>query len=250
MPVMGLVKFERFFQAAGGVDVDRNDMKRYLEFVNRTIYDLLVIGQAHAESNGRDLIEPSDQTITAGLQETISEFRKLDEGIELRPIVDYIAARPPLCAVMSDDTQQGLPEIFGGISVALARTLKILDPSAQRPARRVGSGLPHIRPAHLTRAQLSGRQGVLRLGACGPDVLAQPVAERDELAPGLPDEVQRGTSVHGWSSGPFPGGRQRPVPQQVQSRVIRGYTAWPGLQLITADGHAVLLEAGDDLRQG
>ena len=131
MPVMGFVKFERFFQAAGGVDVDRNDMKRYLEFVNRTIYDLLVIGQAHAESNGRDTIEPSDLTITAGLQETISEFRKLDEGIELRPILDYIAVRPPLSAIMSDDTQQGLPEVFGGISVALARTLKILDPSAR-----------------------------------------------------------------------------------------------------------------------
>jgi Domain of unknown function (DUF1931) len=131
MPVMGFVKFERFFQVAGGVDVDRNDMKRYLEFVNRTIYDLLVIGQAHAESNGRDIIEPSDLTITAGLQEIICEFRKLDEEIELRPILDYIAVRPPLSAAMSDDTQQGLPEVFGGISVALARTLKILDPSAR-----------------------------------------------------------------------------------------------------------------------
>ena len=131
MPVMGFVKFERFFRAAGEADVDRNDMKRYLEFVNRTIYDLLLIGQAHAESNGRDIILPSDVPITAGLQETIHEFRKLDEEIEVRPILDYIAARPPLSAAVSQETQQGLPEIFGGISVALARTLKILDPSAR-----------------------------------------------------------------------------------------------------------------------
>jgi Domain of unknown function (DUF1931) len=131
MPVMGFVKFERFFRAAGEADVDRNDMKRYLEFVNRTIYDLLLIGQAHAESNGRDIILPSDVPITAGLQETIHEFRKLDEEIEVRPILDYIAARPPLSAAVSEETQQGLPEIFGGISVALARTLKILDPSAR-----------------------------------------------------------------------------------------------------------------------
>jgi Domain of unknown function (DUF1931) len=131
MPVMGFMKFERFFRAAGEADVDRNDMKRYLEFVNRTIYDLLLIGQAHAESNGRDIILPSDMPITAGLQETIHEFRKLDEEIEVRPILDYIAARPPLSAVVSEETRQGLPEIFGGISVALARTLKILDPSAR-----------------------------------------------------------------------------------------------------------------------
>jgi len=131
MPVMGFVKFERFFRAAGGVDADRNDMKRYLEFVNCTIYDLLLIGQAHAESNGRDIIEPPDLPITAGLQKTIHEFRKLDEEIEIGPILDYIAARPPLSAAVSEETQQGLPEIFGGISVALARTLKILDPSAR-----------------------------------------------------------------------------------------------------------------------
>lgn len=128
---MGFVKFERFVRTAGGVAADRNDMKRYLGFVNCTIYDLLLIGQAHAESNGRDIIEPPDLPITAGLQKTIHEFRKLDEEIELRPILDYIAARPPLSAAVSEETRHGLPEIFGGISVALARTLKILDPSAR-----------------------------------------------------------------------------------------------------------------------
>ena len=34
MPVMGLVKFERLFRAAGGVTVDRDDVNRYLDFVN------------------------------------------------------------------------------------------------------------------------------------------------------------------------------------------------------------------------
>jgi hypothetical protein len=43
MPVMGYTKFERFFRAAAGVDVDRDDMKRYLDFVNDAIYDLSLI---------------------------------------------------------------------------------------------------------------------------------------------------------------------------------------------------------------
>ena len=43
MPVMGFTKFERFFRAAGGVDVDRDDIKRYLDFVNDALYDLLLI---------------------------------------------------------------------------------------------------------------------------------------------------------------------------------------------------------------
>jgi hypothetical protein len=45
---MGFTKFERFFRAAGGVTVDRDDVQRYLDFVNDVLYDLLLIGQARA----------------------------------------------------------------------------------------------------------------------------------------------------------------------------------------------------------
>jgi hypothetical protein len=54
MPVMDLAKFERLFRAADGVSVDRNDVNRYLDFVNDAIYDLMVIGQATAKANVRD----------------------------------------------------------------------------------------------------------------------------------------------------------------------------------------------------
>ena len=126
MPVFGFRRSERFFLDAGGVDVDRNDMKRFLDFVNEIIYDLLIRGQANAEANGRDIIQPWDLPITAGLQETMHQFRKLDQDIELRTILDDLTARPPMAYVLSEDTEARLPEIFGGSSVALARTLKII----------------------------------------------------------------------------------------------------------------------------
>jgi hypothetical protein len=50
MPVMGFTKFERFFRVAGDVSVDRDDVQRYLDFVNDAIYDLLIIGQATAKA--------------------------------------------------------------------------------------------------------------------------------------------------------------------------------------------------------
>ena len=53
MPVMGFTKFERFFRAAGGVTVDRDDVKRYLDFVNDAIYDLLLMAQATARTRTR-----------------------------------------------------------------------------------------------------------------------------------------------------------------------------------------------------
>jgi hypothetical protein len=127
MPVMGFTKFERFFRTAGGVDVDRADVKRYLDFVNDAIYDLLLMGQATAKANARDLIEPWDLPITKGLQESIHGFEGIDDEIELRPILDDLTTRPPLDTALTEDTRARLPLIFGGISVALARTFKVVD---------------------------------------------------------------------------------------------------------------------------
>lgn len=133
MPIMGVSKFERFFRAAAGLDVDKNDLKRYSDFVSTEIYDMFLIGQAHAKANGRDIIESHDMPITKGLQESIHDFRELDEDIELEPLLEYFATQPPLEAAVSDATRDELPQIAGGLSVALARTFKILDPDLRNP---------------------------------------------------------------------------------------------------------------------
>jgi uncharacterized protein DUF1931 len=75
MSAMSIAKFERFFRVAAGLDVDKSDLKRYSDFVNQKIYDLLLRGQATAKANGRDIIEPFDVPITKGLQERIHDFK-------------------------------------------------------------------------------------------------------------------------------------------------------------------------------
>src|ERR1700729_3619853 len=127
MPVMGFTKFERFFRAAGAVSVARGDVERYLDFVNDAIYDLLLIGQAAAKANLRDIIEPWDLPITKGLQESAHAFRRVEEEIEPGPILEPLGAPPPLDYALSDATQARLPELFGGISVALARKFKLVE---------------------------------------------------------------------------------------------------------------------------
>jgi len=59
------------------------------------IYHLLVQAEAAASTNGRVIIESFDLPITKGLQESIHEFDKIDEQIELQPI-RTAAARPCL----------------------------------------------------------------------------------------------------------------------------------------------------------
>lgn len=134
MPVMGVAKFERFFRAAAGLTVERNDLKRYNDFLNQKIYDLFVAGKATAKANSRDVIHPRDLPITKGLQESIHEFEKLDEEIELRPLLDQLAARPPLDVAIHEDTEARLPRIAGGLSVALARSFKIIEPDLKKPS--------------------------------------------------------------------------------------------------------------------
>jgi hypothetical protein len=133
MPIMSVHRFERFFRSAGGLDVDKEDLKRYSDFVVDKIYDMLVIAQATAKANGRDIIEKVDLPVTKGLQECVHEFRKLDEDIELAPILERIAAVPPLDVTVSEETSEHLPLVVGGLSVALARTFKILDPQVKNP---------------------------------------------------------------------------------------------------------------------
>ena len=127
MPVMGVKKFEQFFRTAGGVDVDRNDIQRYLDFSNDVLYDLLVRARAVARANVRDVIEPWDLPITAGIQQSIHRFRKIDVDIELQPILEEVAARPPLDATLDEDLERQLPEVFGGVSVALAQSFNLID---------------------------------------------------------------------------------------------------------------------------
>jgi hypothetical protein len=124
---MGFTKFERLFRAAAGVRVDRDDIKAYLDFTSDAVHDLLIIGQATAKANSRDVIMPWDLPVTRGLQESVHEFERLEEEIELRPVLDSLAARPPLDMALSEDAEARLPLLYGGITVALAKTFKIVD---------------------------------------------------------------------------------------------------------------------------
>ena len=125
---MGVPKFERFFRAAAGLEVDKDDLKRYSDFVAQKICDLLIMAEPTARANDRGVILPCDLPITKGIQESIHSFRKLPEALELEPILERLAGLPQLDLLWSDDLERELPDLLGGTSLALARTLRILEP--------------------------------------------------------------------------------------------------------------------------
>jgi hypothetical protein len=129
----GISKFERLFRTAAGLDIDKSDIKRHEEFIHAKLYDLLVVGEATAKVNGRDAIETFDLPITRGLESSIDAFLAIEEDVALAPILDRLAARPPLDLPLSEETDQWLPRIVGGLSVALARSIKIIDADVKNP---------------------------------------------------------------------------------------------------------------------
>ena len=130
---IGISRFERLFRLAAELDVDKEDLRRHHEVVNRKILDLLLRAQANAKANERDVMEPFDLPITKGLQERIHEFRRLGRETEVRPILDQVSAEPPLDMAYSEDLEAVLPEVAGGLSVALAHTFKVIDPKLKNP---------------------------------------------------------------------------------------------------------------------
>lgn len=130
----GVPVFERFFRSVASIDIDKNDVRRFRDFVDQMIDDIAITGRASAKWNGRDIIAPQDLPITKGVQERMREFDKLDEAEEIRELLRQSVRRPPADVTFSEETEQLLPELFGGLSVALARSFRVIDSKLTNPS--------------------------------------------------------------------------------------------------------------------
>ncbi len=131
--IFGVAQFERLFRKAASLDVDKNDLRRLSEFISRKLADMLIVARAAAKQNGRDVIFFYDLPIGKGLQETIHEFKTLNEELELSPILAELATVPYFDVDLSAEVEERLPELVGALVVVLARTMKTIDPALKNP---------------------------------------------------------------------------------------------------------------------
>ena len=68
MAVANVARFERFFRAAANLDVDKDDLKRYNDFISAKVYDMMLIAEGNAKANDRDVLEFRDLPISKGMQ--------------------------------------------------------------------------------------------------------------------------------------------------------------------------------------
>jgi uncharacterized protein DUF1931 len=164
MPVMNVAKFEKFFRLAGGLDVDKGDLKKYNDFLDRKMYDLVKSGETHAMANGHGEMWPSDLPITKGLEEDIREFETLEEGMGLEPTFEKLVKEPLLDVGYSKETQAQLPRIAGGTEPrAGAQLPHHRARSEESQLRALGARVQDVRPARVTQWALSSSRAALWL---------------------------------------------------------------------------------------
>jgi hypothetical protein len=130
----GIPVFERFFRSVASIDIDKNDVRRIRDFVDEQVDAIAIAGRNSAKWNGRDIIAPQDLPITRGLQERMREFDKIEEADQIRQLLREEVRRPPEDVTFSEDTEQMLPEVFGGLSLALAQSFRLIDPKLVNPS--------------------------------------------------------------------------------------------------------------------
>jgi hypothetical protein len=127
MAVVGFTKLEALFRKAAGLDIHKGHAKDITDIVEQKLVDLLIAGERNANMNGRDVIWEADLPITKGLQETIIEFRKLEEEIDLQDVLNMLTTYPPLKYPYSAELEEKLPEVTGALIVVMARIMKEVD---------------------------------------------------------------------------------------------------------------------------
>ena len=127
MAVVGYTKLEKLFKSIASLELKKGHAKDITDIVEEKLVDLLIAGERNANINGRDIINEGDLPITKGLQETIIEFRKLEEEIEIDDILKFLTTIPPLKYPLSVELEGKLPEIVGAILVVIAKVLKEVE---------------------------------------------------------------------------------------------------------------------------
>ena len=131
--IIGYTRLKAFLRRSAGLDIDKSDMDRLTDLIGGKLNDLLVIGVRNASYNNRDIVMESDLPLTKGILEHIKIFRRYEEEIDLKPILDHLATYPPLERTLSLDVEAMLPELVGTLAMLAGQAMKIIDPDVKNP---------------------------------------------------------------------------------------------------------------------
>ncbi len=123
MAVVGAHKIEELFKKAASLQIHKNRVKEISDIVDRKFHDLLLVGEANAKYNGRDVIWYSDLPLTKAFRESMQKFRELDEELALDDVLEHIKTLPPLYTLEAE-LEGKVTEIVGTLVYIMAKIAK------------------------------------------------------------------------------------------------------------------------------
>jgi hypothetical protein len=134
--IMGYTRMKEFLRRSTGVDIDKSDMDRLTNLIGKKLNDLLVIGVRNASYNNRDIVMEPDLPLTKGILDHIRVFRRYEEEIDLKPILDHLATYPPLERTLSLDVRGDAARSRGNAGYARWTGHEDHRPRGEKPRRR------------------------------------------------------------------------------------------------------------------
>jgi hypothetical protein len=122
--VVGFKKLEAVFRKAAGIDLDKSKADEIIDIVEKKFHDMLLVAVEKAGYNGRDVIMEPDMPVTRGFEESLRQFKELEEEVVLEDVLAYLEKIPPLKYPISADLEAKLPEYIGALMLIIARVLK------------------------------------------------------------------------------------------------------------------------------
>jgi len=122
--VVGFKKLEAVFRKAAGIDLDKSKADEIIDIVEKKFHDMLLVAVEKAGYNGRDVIMEPDMPVTRGFEESLRQFKELEEEVALEDVLAYLEKIPPLKYPISADLEAKLPEYIGALMLIIARVLK------------------------------------------------------------------------------------------------------------------------------
>jgi hypothetical protein len=123
MAVVGAHKIEELFKEAAGLQIHKNKVKEISDIVDKKFHDLLLIGEANAKYNGRDVIWFSDLPLTKAFRESMQKFKELDQELALDDVLEHIKTLPPLYS-LEVELENRVTEIVGTLVYIMAKIAK------------------------------------------------------------------------------------------------------------------------------
>ncbi len=123
MAIVGAHKIEALYKKAAGLKIPKNRIKELSDLIDNKLHDILLVGEANAKYNARDVIWYSDLPLTKAFRESMRKFEVLEEELNLQEVLDHMKTLPPMFS-LEIELEKKLTDIVGTLVYIMANITK------------------------------------------------------------------------------------------------------------------------------